>query len=279
MSGSFIYRQHVETPIQTLLAERWIILYSTEVHWRFQNYAYEFGCQAREAHRWWGRAQKPEHTAATPSEPTASRGRSVSRKRNIRGKSNHGSILSTTVQTLFERYRPSANSVKMKRVVRLETSVCFRITRLMNNHIRSRENNITKKKNAMTRMLWLLWRVYHNWVVYHKIQMHSFLKKESRRSPMQKVLEPLLKGYDSQSLTLRQANIREKKEPSLGKLMSEFLISEVPTLWNLRTGPMKRLNDSSDILRGMGTPGCVNKRAGGKRVCRSEYAYGQLERN
>ena len=39
------------------------------------------------------RAQKPEHTAATPSEPTASRGRSVSRKRRLRGKSNHGSIL------------------------------------------------------------------------------------------------------------------------------------------------------------------------------------------
>ena len=39
------------------------------------------------------RAQKQEHTAATPSEPTVSRGRSVSRKRSIRGKSNHVSIL------------------------------------------------------------------------------------------------------------------------------------------------------------------------------------------
>ena len=39
------------------------------------------------------RAQQPEHTAATPSEPTVSRGRSVSRKRSIRGKSNHGTIL------------------------------------------------------------------------------------------------------------------------------------------------------------------------------------------
>ena len=29
--------------------------------------------------------------------------------------------------------------------------------------------------------------------------------------------------------------------------MSKFFISEVPTLWNLRTGPMKRLNDSSDV--------------------------------
>ena len=39
------------------------------------------------------RAQKPEHTAATPSEPAASRDRSVSRKTRIWGKSNHGSIL------------------------------------------------------------------------------------------------------------------------------------------------------------------------------------------
>ena len=38
-------------------------------------------------------AQKPEHTAATPSEPTVSRGWSVSRKRSIRGEGNHGSIL------------------------------------------------------------------------------------------------------------------------------------------------------------------------------------------
>ena len=39
------------------------------------------------------RAQKPEHTAATPSEPTVSRGRSVSRRSSIRGTSNHWSIL------------------------------------------------------------------------------------------------------------------------------------------------------------------------------------------
>ena len=52
MSGSFIYRHHVEPRVKTLLAERRIIPYSTEVHWRIQNYSYEFGCQAREAHRW-----------------------------------------------------------------------------------------------------------------------------------------------------------------------------------------------------------------------------------
>ena len=39
------------------------------------------------------RAQKLDHTAATPSEPSMSRGRSVSKKRCIQGKSNHGAIL------------------------------------------------------------------------------------------------------------------------------------------------------------------------------------------
>ena len=37
---------------QTLLAERRIIPYSTEIHWCNQNYSHEFGCQAGEVH-WW----------------------------------------------------------------------------------------------------------------------------------------------------------------------------------------------------------------------------------
>ena len=39
------------------------------------------------------RTQKPTPKAATPSEPSMTRGRSVSRKRSIRGKSNPGMIL------------------------------------------------------------------------------------------------------------------------------------------------------------------------------------------
>ena len=39
------------------------------------------------------RAHKPEHTAATLSEPALSRGRKGSTKRSMRGKSNHGPIL------------------------------------------------------------------------------------------------------------------------------------------------------------------------------------------
>ena len=40
------------TQSQTLLAERRIIPYSTEVLRRFQNYTYEFGCKERETPRW-----------------------------------------------------------------------------------------------------------------------------------------------------------------------------------------------------------------------------------
>ena len=40
------------TQSQASLAEGRIIPNSTEVHWCFQNYSYQFGCQARETHRW-----------------------------------------------------------------------------------------------------------------------------------------------------------------------------------------------------------------------------------
>ena len=73
---------------------------------------------------------KPEHTAATPSGPTISRGRSVSRKRSIRGKGSHGSILrqpcryylkGTCTRTSCEYWHPpECQLFKMKRVVRLE---------------------------------------------------------------------------------------------------------------------------------------------------------------
>ena len=103
------------------------------------------------------RAQKPDHNAATPSEPSLSRGRSVSMKRSIRGKSNHGSILrqpcryylkKTCTRTSCEYgISPSVTSLRIKRVVRLETSVCFRITRLVNNQKKDeKEEPLPKKK-------------------------------------------------------------------------------------------------------------------------------------
>ena len=39
------------SPSQTLLVERGIISHSTKIHWRLQNYTYEFCCYARKPHR------------------------------------------------------------------------------------------------------------------------------------------------------------------------------------------------------------------------------------
>ena len=149
------------------------------------------------------RAQKAEHTAATPSEPSFPRDRRVSRKRSIRGRSNHGSILGqpcryylkgTCTRSLCEYWhRLSANFTKRKRRVKPVTNVCFRIMRLMNNQTKAKGYSSQKEEKATTKMRWLLWKVFHNWIVYHKIQMHS-LGRKSRGNPTQKVLERNSKG-------------------------------------------------------------------------------------
>ena len=138
--------------------------------------------------------------------------------------------------------------IKVKRVVRLETTVCFRITRWMNNQIKNQKKATSKKgEKAMTRMLWLSWKLYHSWVVYHKIQMHSFLKVESLGETRRRKSWNQLKGYDSLSLGYVKRVCGKRKDHRWEKYKSNFLIIEVPTLWNLGTRPTKRLKDSSDV--------------------------------
>ena len=135
------------------------------------------------------RAKKPEHTAATPSEPTVSRGRSVSEKRSIRGKSNRGSIARHRADIIWRvparellvniGIRPSANSIKQNRVVRRETRVCFLVTKLRNNKTKGWKKTTSQKlEKVKTKALWLSRKAYHNWVVYHRTRMHSFLKEQ-----------------------------------------------------------------------------------------------------
>ena len=108
------------------------------------------GDRCRFRHEAQDRAQKPEHTAASPSEPIVPGSRSVS-KRSIRGKNNHGSILRqqcryylrgscTRTSCEHRHFARVPIFLEMKQVARLETSVCLRITRLMNYQIQSRKN-------------------------------------------------------------------------------------------------------------------------------------------
>ena len=172
--------------------------------------------------------------------------------------------------------RPSANALKMKRVLSLETSVCFRMTRLMNNQRKSwARATSTKEENATTRMLWPLWKVFHNWVVHHKIRMHSFLKAQSlRETRCRKSLKPIQRVRFTKS-TLRHASIPEKKRPSLGKYKCQSSSSakslryEIPWRdWTTSAMCPKqgfdscqqhKLNTNKDFAcGGMGTLGCVN---------------------
>ena len=52
MSGSFIFRHHVEPRVYFYSSREESFPIPLKLHWRYQNYSYESGCQAREAH-WW----------------------------------------------------------------------------------------------------------------------------------------------------------------------------------------------------------------------------------
>ena len=174
------------------------------------------------------------------------RGRSVSRKRSIRSKGNHGSILrqpcrcylkGTRTRSPCEYWHPPECQffIKQKRVVSQEKCVCFLITGLMNNRIKSPKRDTSQKEESpLTRMLWLKSKEYHNWVVYYKIRMHWFLKLESL-------------GETRCRKSWYVVRVSGKtKDHRLDKYKSNFLIGEVPTLWNLRTDLKKRLQDNSD---------------------------------
>ena len=75
---------------------------------------------------------------------------------------------------------PSVHSTKQKRDEKPEISVYSRIIRLMNNQTKNQRKATipTKEEKAKTIMLWLLWKMYHNWVASRKTRKHWFLKEE-----------------------------------------------------------------------------------------------------
>ena len=87
----------------------------------------------------------------------------------------------------------------------------------------------------------------HNWVAARKTQKHWYLREENckRETRCKKSLDQFEKCGSLSQRHVKQASGKRRDRP-LEKYKSEILISEVPTLWNLRTGPMKRLNDNSD---------------------------------
>ena len=110
--------------------------------------------------------------------------------------------------------------MKTNRDVRQWISVCSRMIRLTNNRTKRRKKKrpIAKKKGddknavAIVKIVSQLGRVWQDSEL-----LDSQIGKQARRNPMQKVLGPIRRIRSTQS-TLRQASIREKKGPSLGKI-------------------------------------------------------------
>ena len=204
--------------------------------------------------------------------------------------------------------RPSANSIKVKPVVRLETTVCFRITRWMNNEIKSQEKSYFPKRresddqNAVA----IVKTVSQLGCVSQDSDALVSQGRKSRGNPTQKVLEPTQRVRFTKS-RLRQASIREKKGPSLGKIQVKSphqrshhaMKFEDPSheeterqqrcarskAWNLAKKHFQAQRERQSYIllacNEVGNAGYVNKRTGGKRVCgrfRSECAYGQQTR-
>ena len=214
------------------------------------------GCTFR--HESNDRAQKTEHNAATPSEPSVSRSRSVSRKRSIRGKSKHFATLrqpcryylkGTCTRSPCEYWHPpECHFYKSETGCKAE-DWCF-----FPHHEVDEQPN--KKPNERLLFPHKKWKRRQECCGYcencttiglrlARFGSVGFSKwKNSHRETRCK------KSWDQFEKYLRYVKqvSRKRKDHRQEKYKLKILISEVPTLWNLRTGPMKRLKDNSDAF-------------------------------
>ena len=268
--------------------------------WRRKNICYQWkdkgqcsqGDRCSFRHESNDRAQKPEHNVATSSELSL-----VTKSKWVEEEISEAIITmepfsdnrADVIWRVLARDRlvnfgihPNVNSAKQKRGAKRKISVCSLIIRLMNNRTKSQRKAtiLTKKKKTTTRMRWLLWTSYHNWVASRKTRMRWFLKRS------QKVWGSIWKVRFTLS-TPRQATIREKKGPSIGKIQVKAQPQRSPYAMKFEDRSREETEDKSDVPKArlgifsktctsserttklhcvlacgkVGTPGCVNTRA------------------
>ena len=189
-------------------------------------------------------AQQTNPNAATHSEPSITRGRSVSRYHS-----------STAVQILIERFLHAFALWKLasSRMSVLQNrnglQSCSRFMRLTNNRTTSRKRATLLKKKKRK------WRQECSGygdnctTIGLSLARHGCVGFSTRHSPVETRCKKSWDQFEEYgSLSLRYVKqVREKtKDHRLEKYKSNFLVSEVPTPWNLRTGPKERLKDNSD---------------------------------
>ena len=233
----------------------------------------------------------PPHLLSQPHHDVeVCRGREVSEAKATVGPFFADYLKGTCTRTPCEYWHPpECQFEKMKWVVRLETSACFR-TRLINNRLKKpKKSNIPKRRESDDKnVVAIVKSVSQLCCVSQDSDALVSQGRKSRGNPMQKVLEPTQRVRFTES-TLRYASFREKKGPSLGKINVKFRHQRSPYSMKFedrsherqqRCARSKARNLSKNIFTsskkkqgcillsrgGMGTPGCVNKRAGGEFV-------------
>ena len=154
---------------------------------------------------------KPTVKTAPSSEPPPPRGRSASRKRNLRGRSPSGKtnrlpcrdfLKGTCTKLPCDHWHPpECQCYKTQSGCRFgDDFVRFRTGRLRNN-----QRNPWKR--TVTKVQWLYWKMHHSWIAYFTTQSHWNRHRFHGRAQ---------KSWDQ--FDEYGANIREKKGPSLNKI-------------------------------------------------------------
>ena len=205
------------------------------------------------------RAQKPDHNAATPSKPSFSWGRSVSRTRSVRGKSNPGMILrqpcryylksTCTLSPCEYLHPPECQFYKTETGCKAGDECLFphhkvdeqpnKKPKKKNDH--SHKGRESKDKNAVA-------------VVKTVPQLGCVARLGSIGFPKRKTAlgKPDAKslGTDPKS-TVHSVYATSSKYPGKERTIARKNTSQkslsAKSLRNLRTGPMKRLKDNSDV--------------------------------
>ena len=131
----------------------------------------------------------------------------------------------------------NVNSVKLNRDASSAQSAHSRTGRLKNNQTKSR-------KRVTTKVQLQLRKVHDSWAVYQKTLSRQIRQRFLGRA--QKCWNQF-DEYDSRGLHCVKQTSEKMKVRPLVKYKSKFLISEVPTLWNLRTDLQKRLQGKSNV--------------------------------
>ena len=168
---TMVQRLRSETPITNLwrqAQENWnrsTGQESKDIRWRWSRKRYLLPVERKKAnvrrettcsfrHDCNDHAQKPTPKAATLSDPSMTRGRSVSRNRSIRGKSNHGAILRERCRYYSEYWHPPECQFYKTETGRKAGAKGWRTTKQ-----KAHKKAIipTKGKKVTAKMLWLLW--------------------------------------------------------------------------------------------------------------------------